>query len=201
MVARYLADRVRAETDPPPLHIHSLTAGFRVEDPQTSPNSFCNFYREVPGMSYTGLFVPPYAMDLDWRKTRETGPGIQESFRQRSAIDIVITSLASADDDHGELNRFMKMYGDLSKSTPAQLRKAGRVGDVMYRPYNDTRPIRFDDEMRRISRQQRRERAEDLDYLLRYLEASEQRTGTFMDNTQEALAYLALRGDPRVRER
>jgi anti-sigma factor RsiW len=60
---------------------------------------------------------------------------------------------------------------------------------------------RFDDEMRRISRRQRRERAEDLDYLLRYLEASEQRTGTFMDNTQEALAYLALRGDPRVRER
>jgi len=59
----------------------------------------------------------------------------------------------------------------------------------------------FDDELQRISRRQRRERAEDLDYLLRYLEASEQRTGTFMDNTQEALTYLALRGDPRVRER
>ena len=59
----------------------------------------------------------------------------------------------------------------------------------------------FEEEMQRISRRQRRERAEDLDYLVRYLTASEQRTGTFMDNTQEALAYLALRGDPRVRER
>ena len=59
----------------------------------------------------------------------------------------------------------------------------------------------FEEEMQRISRRQRRERAEELDYLVRYLEASEQRTGTFMDNTQEALAYLALRGDPRVRER
>jgi DNA-binding transcriptional regulator LsrR (DeoR family) len=148
MVARYLADRVRAEVDPPQLHIHSLTAGFRVEDPQTSPNSFCNFYREVPGMSYTGLFVPPYAVDLAWQQTRKEGPGIQESFKQRSEIDIVITSLASVNDDHGELNRFMKMYAELTNETGAKLEEAARVGDVMYRPYNDTRPIRFDKEMR-----------------------------------------------------
>jgi len=59
----------------------------------------------------------------------------------------------------------------------------------------------FDEEMQRLARRQRRERAEDLDYLARYLAASEQRNGKFMDRTQEALAYLALRGDPRVSER
>jgi len=59
----------------------------------------------------------------------------------------------------------------------------------------------FDEEMQRISLRQRRERAQELDYLVRYLNASEQRTGTFMDQTQEALTYLALRGDPRVSER
>jgi anti-sigma factor RsiW len=59
----------------------------------------------------------------------------------------------------------------------------------------------FDEEIQRVTRRHRRERAEDLDHLARYFAASEQRTGTFMNQTQEALTYLALRGDPRLSER
>lgn len=59
----------------------------------------------------------------------------------------------------------------------------------------------FDEEMLKIAKRHQRQRAEDLDYLVRYLTASEQRNGAFMDRTQEALAYLALRGDPRLSER
>jgi len=59
----------------------------------------------------------------------------------------------------------------------------------------------FDHELELVTRRFRRQRAEDLDYLARWLSASEQRTGTFMDRTQEAITYLALRGDPRLSER
>jgi hypothetical protein len=59
----------------------------------------------------------------------------------------------------------------------------------------------FQEEMERIARRHRREREEDLDYLMRWFAASEQRTGKFMNRTQQALTYLALRDDPQLSER
>ena len=99
-------------------------------------------------------------------------------------------------------------FGTLFTSSETQLLE-NRIAELEAAPAAEAAPLNdvvltraeFDEEMERISRRQRRERAEDLDYLARYLAASEQRTGTFMDNTQEALTYLAMRGDPRVRER
>jgi hypothetical protein len=46
-----------------------------------------------------------------------------------------------------------------------------------------------------------RERQDDLELLMRSLTASELRTGSWIDETREALQVIALRQDPRFSER
>ena len=57
------------------------------------------------------------------------------------------------------------------------------------------------DELKRVERRLDRERARDLEYLLRSMTAAEMRTGTWMDQTQEAIHFLTLSQDPRFREK
>jgi hypothetical protein len=45
------------------------------------------------------------------------------------------------------------------------------------------------------------QRAADLEHVIRALAASELRTGTWMDQTQDALTLFAMRQDPRFSER
>ena len=54
--------------------------------------------------------------------------------------------------------------------------------------------------LERMERRFQQERVRDLEYVVRSLSASEVRTGTWMDQTQEALTLLALRQDPRYSE-
>ena len=52
-----------------------------------------------------------------------------------------------------------------------------------------------------LERRVNRERAEDLEYVMRSLTAAEMRTGSWMDQTEDALTMLAMRQDPRFTER
>lgn len=56
------------------------------------------------------------------------------------------------------------------------------------------------DELARFERRLSRERADELDYLLQSITASELRTGTWIDRTQDAIHLLAARQDPEVRD-
>ncbi len=59
----------------------------------------------------------------------------------------------------------------------------------------------FQRELRRLKQRLDHERQGDLELLLRSLTAAELRTGSWMDETREALQVLALRQDPRFSER
>jgi hypothetical protein len=141
LVARHLAQRLRAEESPPGLVLHALSSGFNVAEPATAPVAFFNFFHEIPGISYRGLFASAYALPKDWQKTRNH-VGVRESFEERDKLDIVITSLASKEDPHGELNRFMEVNQDLGRKARQVLDvEQHRLGDVIYRPFNEQGPI------------------------------------------------------------
>lgn len=59
----------------------------------------------------------------------------------------------------------------------------------------------FNQELERISRRFDVERARDLETFWQSLMAAQVRADTRMDRTEQALTYLALRQDPRLRER
>jgi len=62
-------------------------------------------------------------------------------------------------------------------------------------------PVQLREELDRFERRVNQERVRDLEYVIRSLTASELRTGTWMDQTQDAITLLALRQDPRFNER
>jgi hypothetical protein len=141
LVARHLAQRLRAEESPPVLVLHALSSGFNVAEPEKAPVAFFNFFHEIPRVSYRGLFASAYASPKQWEQM-QNHVGVRESFEARDKLDIVITSLASKEDPHGELNRFMEVNQELGSKTRQVLDvEQHRVGDVIYRPFNARGPI------------------------------------------------------------
>jgi len=135
--SRFLAHELRAEEDLPKLVFHALTSGFRVEYPGTAPISFFGLFDGLrTEVEYVGLFARPVVAREDYA-TEINERGAVEAFGRRQEIDIVITSLARADDDHGDLNIFLER----NKQDIDQLRADGWVGDVMYRPYSMNGPM------------------------------------------------------------
>ena len=120
--------------------LHALSSGFNVEEPATAPVAFFNFFHGVSKVSYRGLFAPAYVKHQEWNAMCKR-VGVRESFAEKKKIQIIITALASKEDDHGELNRFIKVNAALGRQVEKMLNKEGRRGDVIYRPFNDRGPI------------------------------------------------------------
>ena len=137
-IARHLADHLRADAQWPSLVLHALTSGFQVTRPQTAPVAFFGLFEEFgEKVDYVGLFAPPVVQARSYAAEKRKF-GVQESFAKRGEIDVVITSLASHADPHGELNNFLQA----DRIGHQFLTKQGWVGDVQYCPYSSEAAIR-----------------------------------------------------------
>ncbi len=85
-------------------------------------------------MRCVGLFGPPYVAWDDYDRARQQA-GVREAFAVRHEIDIVVTSLASTHDDHGDLRSFM------GAEARAKLAELDIAGDVQHQPFSSTAPI------------------------------------------------------------
>lgn len=148
MIARGLAQRMRAEFHPPKVNLHALSSGFLVESPMSAPNLFFSFFDGMPDVKFTGLFSKPWVKKDEWIKACEEEVGVHDAAKKKGKLDIIITSLASAEDEHGELNRWMGEVGGVARETIEGLKRAKRVGDVLYRPFDAEAPIVLEDEVR-----------------------------------------------------
>jgi DNA-binding transcriptional regulator LsrR (DeoR family) len=149
-VARALAPRLRSEGSLPKLGLHAVSSGFDVNNPWTAPVSFLGYFDQAaPDIEYVGLFASAI-VDANEYDHVKTLPGVEESFLKAKEIDIVVTSLAAATDEHGELNRFLNV-GEKKAQGVEALRRSGWVGDVSYRPYSNTEPITKSKAIRAVS--------------------------------------------------
>ena len=137
-VARRLAQRLRTEFGGPDLVLHALSSGFDITDPLRAPVAFFASFQNLPmKVDYLGLFVSA-AVPANMYDDVKTQPGVRESFEHASEVDVVVTSLASAADEHGALNRFLRHW---STDALGDLKRQGWVGDVQYLPYSTRAPI------------------------------------------------------------
>ena len=137
-VARRLALRLRTEFSGPELVLHALSSGFDITDPLRAPVAFFGSFQNLPmKVDYFGLFVSA-AVPWNMYEDVKTQPGVRESFEHAPEVDIVVTSLASAADEHGALNRFLRHW---SNDALGDLMRQGWVGDVQYLPYSTKAPI------------------------------------------------------------
>lgn len=158
-VAGHLAHLLQGERDCPNLVLHALTSGFEAERPLSSPVAFFPAFDQAR-VQAIGLFAPAIVFADEYDDLKNF-PGIRESFARAGEIDIVVTSLARAKDQHGLLNRFLGVAGERATASseearqppvPRRVTKALNetrkvleasqwVGDVAFLPFSHQGPI------------------------------------------------------------
>jgi DNA-binding transcriptional regulator LsrR (DeoR family) len=147
-VARQLGRLLKSEDDLPDLVFHALTSGFSVREPMSAPVAmFSNFNEVATNVGYVGLFAEAVVRTGHYEEVLKL-PGVSESFEEKDKIDIIITSHASANDESGQLYRFMKQFAPAGFDA---LQSAGWIGDVLFRPYSESKPILVDSGIRAVT--------------------------------------------------
>ncbi len=147
IAARRLGYRLRTESDVPKLTLHALSSGFLVKDPLLAPVAFFSFFNEAcVDVQYVGLFAEAVVPWAGYERVK-TIPGVRESFQAAKDVELVITSMASADDETGLLNMFMTYDPKGLK----RLQKAGWMGDVQFRPFSRKGAIMVDSGIRAVT--------------------------------------------------
>ena len=147
-VSRQLGRLLKSENDLPDLIFHALTSGFSVREPMSAPVAMFSYFNEAAtNVGYVGLFAEAVVRSGQYEEVMKL-PGVIESFENKDQIDIIITSHASANDESCQLYRFMKQFAPAGFDA---LKKAGWTGDVLFRPYSESKPILIDSGIRAVT--------------------------------------------------
>jgi DNA-binding transcriptional regulator LsrR (DeoR family) len=144
VVARRLASRLYSDQACPELVLHALSAGgFLVDKPEKVPVTYFSYFDgTLAKVEFVPLFAETVVPNEEYERVLQN-PGVRNSLERAGEIDIVVTSLASAADEHGLLGRYLEYLGE-TKAEPAaveNMRKIGWIGDVQFRPYTAEGPI------------------------------------------------------------
>lgn len=150
-IAEKLADLLRHTRDwspRPRLVLHALSSGFVMNDPRNAPTTFFSFFINLPmAVNYVDLCAPMLVQSTaEYEKVKEL-PGVRDAFARAKEIDLVITSLARAGDEHGALYQLIQA----DRSVANLLTQCGWIGEVQHRPYSADGPIRADMGMRAVT--------------------------------------------------
>ena len=155
MVAKRLANRIYSDLACPPLVLHALSAGgFLIDKPRDVPITYFGYFDgALPEVESVALFSETVVSRDEYERVR-TNPSVRMSLERAAEIDIVITSLASAKDEHGMLGQYLEALlkeGGLEPDAVRRMREAGWVGDVQFRPYSAEGPIVEDCPVRAVT--------------------------------------------------
>ncbi|GHT17276.1 hypothetical protein FACS1894189_2860 [Planctomycetales bacterium] len=145
LVARRLAYKIRSGAEVPQLVLHAISSGgFLPNEPHKAPSTYFTYFDPVlTNIKFVALFSAT-VVDSDDYERQKANPAIRFSFDQRDDIDIVVTSLAAADHEHGLLVQYLTHLADqnlLPSDTLMKMRNAGWIGDVQFRPYSAEGPL------------------------------------------------------------
>jgi len=136
-VVSYLARMINAMPDPPRLRLHALTS--TIADTKISPVTFFSLFRHDRN-EYVDLPTTATVRCRDYESLKSQDVQIRRAFALRDRVQLIITSLGTADDEHG----LIRQYIDYRQDHP-ELTESGLVGDLQYLPYGETAPIPLDD--------------------------------------------------------
>ncbi|MDR2762970.1 MAG: hypothetical protein LBB88_10235 [Planctomycetaceae bacterium] len=145
LVAQRLALKVKSGDSVPQLVLHAIsTGGFLPNEPHKAPSTYFTYFDpHLTNVKFVALFSETVVGREDYEKMK-LNPGIKSSFDKRDEIDIIVTSLAAADHEHGLLGRYLKYLIDeglVEKGLLDKMFAEGWIGDVQFRPYSENAPL------------------------------------------------------------
>jgi hypothetical protein len=145
LVARRLAYKIRSGAEVPQIVLHAISSGgFLPNEPHKSPSTYFSYFDPaLMDVKFVALFSATVVSNSDYENQKEN-PAIRYSFERRNDIDIIVTSLAAADHEHGLLGQYLTHLVDqrlISRNVLTKMFEAGWVGDVQFRPYSTEGPL------------------------------------------------------------
>lgn len=127
------------DTELPKLVFHAITSGFDIFKPERAPVSFLRpLKKRLPTeVELVGLSAPAAVSDAEYAKVKRNH-GVAEAFEAARDVDVVLTSIASAQDEHGTLRTFGRVRPAFRVKT---LERCGWKGDLLYGPFGERGPI------------------------------------------------------------
>ena len=145
LVAKRLAYKIRSGIEVPRIVLHAISSGgFLPNEPHKSPSTYFSYFDPtLINVKFIALFSATVVSSSDY-ENQKANPAIRYSFSKRDEIDIIVTSLASAEHEHGLLGRYLTHLieqGLLSQNVLGEMLAAGWIGDVQFRPYSVNGPL------------------------------------------------------------
>ena len=145
LVARRLAYKIRSGAAVPQIVLHAISSGgFLPNEPYKSPSTYFSYFDPaLIDVKFVALFSATVVSNSDY-ENQKANPAIRYSFEKRDEIDIIVTSLASADHEHGLLGQYLTHLVDqglISRQVLPKMLEAGWIGDVQFRPYSVDGPL------------------------------------------------------------
>ncbi len=139
-VANRLAERADART--PKLTLHAITpGGFYIAKQEMNPTLYFNYFNKAGlDVECVGLFSTPVVATEDFERLKQN-PSLHRCFEKRDEIDILFTSLATADDKDGLFRQYFEyLLGEnlVDENELKTLEAQGWVGDILFQPYSAT---------------------------------------------------------------
>lgn len=139
-LAKRLAGRADAQT--PKLTLHAISpGGFYIPQEQMDPTVYFNYFIDAGlDVECVGLFSTPVVATEDFDRLKRN-PSLRRCFERRDEIDIIATSLASAEDEHGLFRKYFEHLRNenlVDANELQTLEAQGWVGDVLFQPFSST---------------------------------------------------------------
>ncbi len=139
-VAKRLAGRADAQT--PKLTLHAISpGGFYIPKEQMDPTVYFSYFIDAGlDVECVGLFSTPVVATEDFDRLKQN-PSLRRCFERRDEIDIIATSLASANDEDGLFRKYFEHLRNenlVDANALRTLEAQGWVGDVLFQPFSAT---------------------------------------------------------------
>jgi DNA-binding transcriptional regulator LsrR (DeoR family) len=139
--SKQLSLLLRSAPHVPLLRLVAISSGCPADSPQYASTSFFNLFPPEVVAGSIGLFSETLVTQEEFEKLRQEGRlGVKEAFDVKDEIDIVITSMGSAVDEHDLLRTLVSRAGG-GKPFRSIGPGSGWVGNVQFRPYSAAGPI------------------------------------------------------------
>jgi DNA-binding transcriptional regulator LsrR (DeoR family) len=126
--------------EPVKLNLVAISAGCPAKEPEYASTSFFNLFPAHVVASKVGLFAETL-VPVEMFEEIKGRAGVSEAFAARENIDLVVTSMGDVRDEHDLLCTFLQQS---SQRDFARLLRRKCIGNVQYRPYTATGPMKED---------------------------------------------------------
>lgn len=143
-VAMEVAKRLATRNDKhiPKLTLHAITSSYYLDEPEKDASTYFSYFTQkrldVKCVAFNT--TPILCCKPDQIAEHWNNPSLKFSYEQRNEIDVVVTSLADAKDEHGLLKKYFSAL-DINENVIEQLEKEGWVGDLLFNPFSENGPI------------------------------------------------------------